>query len=230
MAMTNELFPILQLSDSQFPSGAFSHSFGLETYISNGTINSSASFRKVLELFLANQFVYTDGLGCRLAYEGLEAGNLEQLWELDQSLYALGMARETREGNRRIGDRFVKIVSTLYPNHVFDQYNMELKNKNVFGHSALVFAIVSKHLGIERETAISSYGFATASSLVQNAVRGVPLGQTEGQKILVDIQPLLTDIVNRIMLLDETEFGIGAPGLEIAQMQHEAIHVRLFMS
>ncbi|MGB7999940.1 MAG: urease accessory protein UreF [Anaerobacillus sp.] len=228
--MTNQLFSILQLSDSQFPSGAFSHSFGLETYIANGTIHDRGTFQHVLELYMMNQFVYTDGLACRLAYESLETGDIDQLWELDQSLYALGMARETREGNRRMGDRLVKVISKLYPNEVLDQYKEELKKKNVFGHSALVFAVVSEHLGIDVETAVSCYGFATASSLVQNAVRGVPLGQTEGQQILVDIQPLLREIIEKIMSLEETDFGIGAPGLEIAQMQHEAINVRLFMS
>lgn len=228
--MTNVLFPMLQMSDSQFPSGAFSHSFGIETYISNGTVHDSSSFQHVLELFLMNQLVYTDGLACRFAYEWLESGDVDQLWELDQSLYALGMARETREGNRRIGDRLVKVVSTLYPNFIFEQYLDELKEKNVYGHGALVFAIVSHHLGIDVETAVSCYGFATASSLVQNAVRGVPLGQTDGQRILVEIQPLLTKSVEKIMSLDESDFGIGSPGLEIAQMQHETINVRLFMS
>ena len=228
--MTNVLFPMLQMSDSQFPSGAFSHSFGIETYISNGTVHDSSSFQHVLELFLMNQLVYTDGLACRFAYEWLESGDVDQLWELDQSLYALGMARETREGNRRIGDRLVKVVSTLYPNFIFEQYLDELKEKNVYGHGALVFAIVSHHLGIDVETAVSCYGFATASSLVQNAVRGVPLGQTDGQRILVEIQPLLTRSVEKIMSLDESDFGIGSPGLEIAQMQHETINVRLFMS
>ncbi|WP_226659956.1 urease accessory protein UreF [Pseudalkalibacillus hwajinpoensis] len=221
---------MLQMSDSQFPSGAFSHSFGIETYISNGTVHDSSSFQNVLELFLMNQLVYTDGLACRFAYEWLESGKLDQLWELDQSLYALQMARETREGNRRIGDRLVKVVSTLYPSPVFEKYLDELKKKNVYGHGALVFAIVSHHLGIDVETAVSCYGFATTSSLVQNAVRGVPLGQTDGQRILVEIQPLLTRSVERIMSLDESDFGIGSPGLEIAQMQHETINVRLFMS
>ena len=221
---------MLQMSDSQFPSGAFSHSFGIETYISNGIVYNSSSFQHVLELFLVNQLVYTDGLACRLAYECLESGNMNQLWELDQSLYALGMARETREGNRRIGDRLVKVVSTLYPSLIFEQYLDELKKKNVYGHGALVFAIVSHHLGIDVETAVSCYGFATASSLVQNAVRGVPLGQTDGQRILVEIQPLLTRSVEKIMSLDESDFGVGSPGLEIAQMQHETINVRLFMS
>ncbi|WP_166001826.1 urease accessory protein UreF [Bacillus sp. Cs-700] len=228
--MTNALFPMLQMSDSQFPSGAFSHSFGIETYISNGIVHDSASFQHVLELFLANQLVYTDGLACRFAYECLESGNIEKLWELDQTLYALGMARETREGNRRIGDRLVKVVSTLYPSSIFDQYLVELKKKNAYGHGALVFAIVSHQLGIDVETAVSCYGFATASSLVQNAVRGVPLGQTDGQKILVNIQPLLTNSVEKLMMLGESDFGVGAPGLEIAQMQHETINVRLFMS
>jgi urease accessory protein len=68
------------------------------------------------------------------------------------------------------------------------------------------------------------------SSLIQNAVRGVPLGQTDGQKLLVEMQVKIHEAKNRIMKLTKDDLGAVSPGLEIAQMRHERLHVRLFMS
>jgi len=47
---------------------------------------------------------------------------------------------------------------------------------------------------------------------------------------LNELQPFLTDQVEKIMQLSEDEFGASVPGLEIAQMLHEQLSVRLFMS
>ena len=46
---------LFQFCDSQFPTGAFSHSFGLETYIQRETVNNAESFTEWLQLFLNEQ-------------------------------------------------------------------------------------------------------------------------------------------------------------------------------
>lgn len=228
--MTNRLFYLLQICDSNFPSGAFSHSFGLETYIQEKKITNKETFLIALKQFLQTQFVYTDGLACRLAYEAMKTKKLEFVWRIDKELNALAMAKETRDGNRRVGRQLVKVMNQLFSNEHLNLYQTKIKNKQVYGHSSIVFAMVCLELDIDLETTLSAYLFATASSLVQNAVRGIPIGQTDGQKILVSLQPYLKEKVKQILSLDEEEFGAGAPGLEIAQMLHEQLSVRLFMS
>ncbi|MCM3412542.1 urease accessory protein UreF [Metabacillus litoralis] len=228
--MTKHLFQLLQICDSNFPSGAFSHSFGLETYIQEDKVVDKKTFLLALKQFLQTQFVYTDGLACRLAFEYLQEKRLNSIWQLDHELFALAMAKETREGNRRIGRQMVKVMNELFPNQQLETYQLKIKDKKAHGHSSIVFAVVCQGLDIELETTLSTYLFATTSSLVQNAVRGIPIGQTDGQKILVEIQPFLNQMVKQIMNLNEEHFGAGAPGLEIAQMVHEQLSVRLFMS
>ena len=74
------------------------------------------------------------------------------------------------------------------------------------------------------------YLYSTISSLVQNAVRAIPLGQTAGQKIIQEFQEVLTKATNKIQALDEEDFGIVSPGLELSQMMHERVNIRIFMS
>lgn len=228
--MINQLFHLLQICDSNFPSGAFSHSYGLETYIQENKITDKKTFLIALKQFLQTQFVYTDGMACRLAYEALKTQEMEYVWRIDKELNALAMAKETRNGNRRVGRQLVKVMNQLFSNGHLNLYQTMIRDKQVYGHSSIVFAMVCLELDIDLETTLSAYLFATTSSLVQNAVRGIPIGQTDGQKILVLLQPYFKEKVKQILSLDEEEFGAGAPGLEIAQMLHEQLSVRLFMS
>jgi urease accessory protein len=228
--MTNSLFPLLQFSDSNFPSGAFSHSFGLETYIQEQVITDKESFAKALSVYVQKQLVFADGLACRLAYEALERNEGKELLELDHILYASSLAEEMRLGNKRIGERMAKLCIDLYPDPILLSYVNQIKEKKAYGHSAIVFAAVAHYLKVPKETVIATHLFTAVSSLVQNAVRGIPLGQTDGQKILVEIQPLLDEVVKTILQLSKDDLGAVSPGLEIAQMRHERLHVRLFMS
>jgi urease accessory protein len=228
--MTNQLFHLLQICDSNFPSGAFSHSFGLETYIQEGKVVDKETFLFALKQYLQTQCVYTDGLACRLAYESMKMNAHEKVWQLDHELFALANARETREGNRRIGRQLLKVMNELYSNDHLQLYESKIKAKQLYGHSSLVFAMVCLGLEVDLKTTLSSYLFATSASLIQNGVRGIPLGQTDGQKLLIELQSFLDEKVDEILICEEEAFGAGAPGLEIAQMIHEQLSVRLFMS
>ena len=72
--------------------------------------------------------------------------------------------------------------------------------------------------------------YSTVSSLVQNAVRAIPLGQTAGQKMIQEFQSALTGATEKIQSLDEEDFGMVSPGLELSQMKHERVNIRIFMS
>jgi urease accessory protein len=227
--MTSQLFHLLQICDSNFPSGAFSHSFGLETYIQEEKITGKETFQFAVKQYIS-QFIYTDGLACRLAYEAIQKNQIDKVWQLDQELMALANAKETREGNKRIGRQLAKVMRELYGFELIKTYEAKIKAKERHGHSALVFAMVCEGLHVQLRETLSVYLFTTVSSLVQNGVRGIPLGQTDGQKIIQELQPLLTKQVETIMEMSEDNFGASPPGLKIAQMLHEQLSVRLFMS
>ncbi|MFP8641837.1 urease accessory protein UreF [Priestia aryabhattai] len=228
--MTNSLLSLIQLCDSNFPSGAFSHSFGFETYIQRNQIYNTETFQEALRTYLDVQLTYTDGLACRLAYEYAAHDQFNEIMRIDHELYALALSKETREGTRRVGQRMLKLCLELFQGSYLEKYMSEVKAKKAYGHPAVVFALASLQLNITKEEAILSHLYASISSLIQNAVRGIPIGQTDGQKTLVLFQPLLQHALQHILQADQEEFGAVAPGLEIAQMQHEQLHVRLFMS
>lgn len=228
--MTNNILSLFQLCDSNFPTGAFSHSNGLETYIQDGRVHDQVTFLQWLDVYLNEQLIYSDGLACHLVYEALVENDVEKVWSVDRLLHVQNLPRETREGTQRVGQRMLKLVDVLYDIPTLKAYGEKIQTKQSFGHPAIVFAMVGRHLDIPTMPTTMYYLYSAISSLVQNAVRAIPLGQTAGQKILVNFQQSLMEAANKIQDLDEADFGIVSPGLELAQMKHEHVNIRIFMS
>ncbi|QDW92581.1 urease accessory protein UreF [Staphylococcus chromogenes] len=221
---------LFQFCDSQFPTGAFSHSFGLETYIQREDVQDAASFQTWLKVFLTEQLTYTDGLAMRMTYEALEQNDEAEMKRIDQMLFVQNIPRETRVGTKQMGKRMAHLAHTLYDDAWLNWYYQEVSEYRLHAHPAVVFTLLGHHLGISLEQIIDYFLYQNISSLTQNAVRAIPLGQTEGQKIVSEMLPFITDTREAIMAEDERNFGLTAPGIELNQLEHENVNVRIFIS
>ena len=76
-----------------------------------------------------------------------------------------------------------------------DTYSSWIDKKEILGNPALLFALLSYSKQISADEAFTMYGYSVASTMVQNAVRAVPLGQNDGQIILAGIIQLLEDLL-----------------------------------
>ena len=186
--MTNRALSLFQLCDSNFPTGSFSQSFGLETYLQKDLVNDSETFTNWLKVYLHEQLTYADGLAARLAYDALDEEDYETVWKLDRILTVQNLARESRDGTQRMGDRLLTIAESIYDIPLLSTYQERIKKKKAFGHPAIVFTMVGHAFQVDKETTILYYLYSTLIGLVQNAVRAIPLGQTTGQKIIYTFQ------------------------------------------
>ena len=75
-----------------------------------------------------------------------------------------------------------------------------------------------------------AYLMQMANSMTQNAIRAIPLGQDAGQRVLVDSYHVVEEAAARTMLNTIADLGVVAPRLEVAQMAHESLRSRMFMS
>ena len=130
----------------------------------------------------------------------------------------------------KMGARMLDIAGAVFPCEDLEEYSTAVKSGQCAGHPALAFAIAGKNLGVPLAELLSSYLFSTATSLTQNAIRGIPLGQSAGQRVLAAAHKEVGDAVVLAQTLAREDFGITVPGLEIAQMQHERQRARMFMS
>lgn len=221
------LLPLLQLSDSALPTGAFSHSLGMETHLDRGIVHDESSFANWLTQFIRIQLVHSDGLAIRYVYE---AQTTAELFRVDRELHAGALPREIREAGVKMGARMLDIAGSVFPCTELEQYAAAVGAGECAGHPAMAFAIAGRNLGVPLEELLSTYLFSTVTSLTQNAIRGIPLGQNAGQRVLAAAHREVRDGVALVLTLGREDFGVTAPGLEIAQMQHERQRARMFMS
>lgn len=228
MAVLLEAF---QVCDSTFPIGTFNHSFGMETYNAEGTIRKAPQFEAWICSYFDEQYRYGEGLLVTLAYKALDSGDEHALWRLDRELTLATPAAETRNGTKLIARQMMGLLGELEGNEgLLGRYAQAMREGTCFGSPALAFAIFAHGRGILVRDAYLMYGYSVASTLVQNAVRSIPLGQRQGQVVLRRVLEELRALYPLSAQLDEGRLGAGSPGLEIAQMRHETLEARLFMS
>lgn len=221
---------VLQLCDSNFPIGSFNHSFGMETYLRDGVITDKKSLKNWLMVYLLNQFTTSEGLGFKLTYEALSNNNLEYIWQLDRTLTVQNIAKESRDGTKLIAYRMINMILDLYEVPLLDTYKSRILNKESFGHPAIAFAILMNHWNIPSKDALVFYIYSTTSTLIQNAVRTIPLGQKDGQTLLKELFDPFYKVYEVVNELKEEDLGANIPGLELSQINHETLIFRLFMS
>ena len=219
----------MQFTDSNFPSGAFSHSFGLETFVQQGIVSDATSFKPFMEGYI-NQLCYVDGLAVKLIYNALDQDDWSKIVEIDELIYCSTIASESKLGAQRIGQQMLRLYRELYPNTLLDQYANYIKAKDCYGHSCICQAILLYELKFPFDIAIQTVMYTACSTIIQNAVRCIPLGQTDGQKMFQFAILRCQESMPKIEQLDEKHLGCTSPLLEVKQMQHEQLHVRLFMS
>lgn len=221
--MTYQL-ALQQLTDSALPTGAFAHSLGFETYVERGLVRDEASFGVWLAAFISQQLTYSDALAIRFLYEGVTVA------ELDSLLTAQLLPRQLREASTKMGGRLLEIGAEIFPSAELAEYRGLVGSGRAAGHQPLAFAVVARSLGVPLPEALAAYLFAAVTSLTQNAVRAIPLGQNAGQRLLRNAAADVASAVERVSHLTADDFGAVSPGLEISQMRHERQRARMFMS
>ncbi|NKX55036.1 urease accessory protein UreF [Arthrobacter sp. E918] len=214
--MAGHLAVLLQLGDSALPTGAFSHSFGLESYLAAGTVADEAGVQAWLLAYLDTQLCCTDALAMRMAATGER-----DTGELDVMLDAAVVAAQVRSASRKMGAQLARLLPAALP---------EAGPGPWPAHYCLVFAAAAARCAVPLPLVLHTYLAGAVTALVQNAVRAVPLGQVAGQRVLGRLRPAVAAAAARALQLPAEEFGAAAPGLEVAQMRHEHLRARMFMS
>ena len=95
---------------------------------------------------------------------------------------------------------------------------------------AIAFGIGAAFWGIDIHQSGLGYLHSWVNNLISAGVRLIPLGQTEGQRILLHLTPTILGQWQRILSLEDDELYSCSWGLALASMAHESQYTRLFRS
>ena len=223
------LLAVLRFADGLFPSGGFAHSLGLETYAQDGVVRDADTLRAFVSAHLEGGAGPADAVAAARAARAGVASDLEACVELDQRLDAMKTVPEFRAASRQMGRQTARAAAVSGEPYV-ERLAAAIDEALTPGHHAVVFGAVTGRSGASPEIAAAAFLQSTAALLVGAALRLLPLGQLQGQRVLASMRESIARLARRAAAADLDDMWSFTPGLEIAGVRHADLEGRLFRS
>lgn len=144
------------------------------------------------------------------------------LADLADLAIALTPARERFAETTITGDSFA-LAARAWPSEVYARL------PNPCPYPIAVGAVAAAH-GIDLPDTLLAFLTAAVHSQTSVAVRLVPLGQTDGLKVMAALEPRIAALANTAATGRLADIGSIAYATDIAQMRHETLEPRIFRS
>ena len=218
------LLALLQFVSPALPVGAYSYSEGIETLVQNGKVKDLATLEYWLQQELKYGAISVEAIALLRVYACLENGDRAQLKYWNEWLSAFRETEEIRRQSWQMGRSLTRLLVDLQPALQLTIADCGDCNFTV------AFAIAAHHWQIDSQTAVLGYLYSWASNLANAGVRLIPLGQTQGQQLLLNLYPVLEQTTTTVTNANDDSLKSCGWGLAIASMQHESLYSRLFRS
>jgi urease accessory protein len=224
------LLSLLHLSDTAFPTGGYAHSFGLEAYCQAGIVRDADGVEQFLRAQLEGSAGPCDATAAAGALAAMKAGDLDACARLDQTLEAMKPVREFREGSRQMGRQTLRVSADLSGDPRLATYFGSVQAGQRPGHHAVALGMAGSVFGWSRLEVTTVFLYSTTSLLVGAALRLLPMGQTDGQRVLWRLHPTIEHLARDAASRDVASLSSFTPGLDIQGARHERLESRLFRS
>ena len=177
----------------------------------------------------------TTGMGEReavvvgLAHEAYVSGSLEIAIKADRELEAMKLGRESRTASRQMGRQVIRLAADQRARHpLIEGYLAAVEAEQTPGHLAVSFGLTLAATGWSKENTIAAFLYQTATGFVAAAMKLMPLGQREGQKLLES----WIEVIERIShnAAHQRVLHSWSPVQDIYAMRHSLLESRLFRS
>ncbi|MCV6625167.1 MAG: urease accessory protein UreF [Cellvibrionaceae bacterium] len=220
---------LLQLASASLPVGGYAFSQGLEYAVEAGWVNDQHSAGDWLQTQIEHGLANTDLPILRQLYRPA------CLWRASaeiNELNALSLAcRETAElrlGEQAMGEALMRLLGPLEPElQAYLQGPCQLGRAPSF---VVVFALAARHWQLDEDSAALGLGWSWLENQVAAATKLIPLGQTQAQLLLSELQRHLQTGVAASARRQRADIGASLPALAIASALHETQYSRLFRS
>jgi urease accessory protein len=164
----------------------------------------------------------------RLAQEAVRAIDEPGLLALDEIVDATKTARELREAGRATGRRRLHAFRAVEMTPVFAAFARAVEEGRSPGHHAVVFG--AGLADVPTSALLASWAFQSLASICFTAPKLLRVGQDAVQRLLGESLLRLDENVAASLGIGRDDLGWFDPIIEIASMQHEIAHERLFIS
>jgi len=215
---------LLQLVSPALPVGAYAYSQGLEYAVECGWINDAASASRWINGVLAEGIGRLDLPVLLRLMRVIKNADSEQLDYWNDFLLA---SRETQElllEDTQLGAALRRLLKNLQIS------NLALLSEIKQLSFCTAFAAAGIEAQISEQALLEGFAYSWLENQVQAATKIIPLGQTDGQKLMVEAMPTILTAVMSAQQITDSDIGNSLTGVAMASSWHETQYTRLFRS
>ena len=226
---TLSLLKGLRFVDSFFPSGGYAFSSGLEAAVQGGAVRNAEELSRFVVESLTSGIGEREAVAVGLAHGSFASGVLEIALTADRELDAMKLGRESRTASRQMGRQVIRLAANQQTRHpLIEDYRVAVEAEQTPGYLAVSVGLTLAAAGWSKNDTIAAFLYQVATGFVAAAMKLMPVGQREGQRLLEDWIEVIEHVSQQAA--HQRELRSWSPVQDIYAMRHSRLESRLFRS
>jgi urease accessory protein len=221
------LYRLMTWLSPSFPVGGFSYSSGIEWAVEAGDITDASMLKDWLAAMLTDGSGFCDGVFLSHAHRAVEADDVRALREVAELAAAFVPSRERQLETSSQGRAFIEIARAAWDCDGLAEMIAACEGTIVY---PIAVGVVSAAHGIPRHAALHAFLHALVANWISAGSRLIPLGQTDSQRVLAALEPMVAATGMRAMSAALDDLGGATFRADLASLRHETQYTRLFRS
>lgn len=207
-----------------FPVGAYAFSHGLEYAVEVGSVTTPDALERWIGALLTHGSAHADLVFARHAWSAQTASDVQAIADL---ALAFSPSAELKLESVAQGDAFARATADAWPSAAVAELSVLLPDACPY---PVAVARVARHHDVGQLAMLTGYAHAFCANLVSAAIRLVPLGQTDGQRVIAALINTIEQAVEHALQTPIDAVASHTLMSDIASMKHEHQYTRLFRS
>jgi urease accessory protein len=226
------LLRLLTWLSPAFPVGGYAFSHGLETAVADGLVGDGPSLRDWIAINLEQGSGRTDGALLAAAFRAVAAQDGERLDAVAERADVFRATAELALESRAEGKAFLAAIAAGWPSLIDDAGGTlaRLVRREPPAGYAVAVGAAAAAAGLRLRPVVIGFVAAFAASLVSAGVRLIPIGQTEGIRVLAALEPVNVAVADRALATELADLANATWMVDLCSARHETQTVRLFRS
>ncbi len=221
------LYRLMAWLSPSFPVGAFSYSSGIEWAVEAGDIKDAGTLKAWLGVMLAEGSGFCDAVLFVHGHRAAAKVDDKALRTVAELAAAFAPSKERHLETTAQGNAFVEATRSAWGCMAIEGLKKIWDGPVAY---PVAVAVAAAGHGIALEPALAAYLQALAANWVSAGVRLIPLGQSDGQRVLAVLEPVVAATAQRALAAKLDDIGSSAFRADLASARHETQYTRLFRS
>lgn len=213
-----------------FPVGAYTYSHGLEHAVEAGLVHNRSSLEAWVEAVIRHGSGRLDAMLLAAAHRTAASDLWPELLAVFERAAAHRGSAELAVESTDQGHAFLATAFAAWPDPRVDRLQAELRQQETLPSYAAGVGAVAVWSDIALDVTLALFLQAFAANLISAGVRLIPLGQTDGQRIVAALEAPVLEAARAAALAPLETMGTATPMVDLACMRHETQYTRLFRS